>query len=62
MKSEEVLEAFRSSKALLSGHFELRSGLHSDQYFQCAKVLQDPRLTSRLCAALSEQMKTSGIK
>lgn len=62
MKSEEVLEAFRSSKALLSGHFELRSGLHSDQYFQCAKVLQDPRLTSRLCAALSEQMKTAGIQ
>lgn len=62
MTPEDVLTAFRESKALLSGHFELRSGLHSDQYFQCAKVLQDPRLTSRLCAALSELMTSAGIR
>ncbi len=62
MTSNDVLQAFTDSKALLSGHFELRSGLHSDQYFQCAKVLQDPRLTSRLCAALAEQMGAAGVR
>lgn len=62
MTSDEVLHAFLDSKALLKGHFELRSGLHSDQYFQCAKVLQDPRLTSRLCAALSERMSAAGVR
>jgi hypothetical protein len=52
MQSEEVFQVFRDTKALLSGHFELRSGLHSDQYFQCAIVMQYPRIAARLCAAL----------
>lgn len=55
MKSEEVFHIFRHTKALLSGHFELRSGLHSDQYFQCAIVLQYPRTAERLCAALARE-------
>lgn len=54
MKSEEVFQVFRETKALLAGHFELRSGLHSDQYFQCAIVLQYPRIAERLCAALAD--------
>jgi orotate phosphoribosyltransferase len=52
MTPEEVLQVFRDTRALLSGHFELRSKLHSDQYFQCALVLQHPRIAERLCAAL----------
>ncbi len=34
--SEDLLALFRKTGALLDGHFILRSGLHSRQYFQCA--------------------------
>ncbi len=57
MNSEEVLRAFRESKAFLNGHFELRSGLHSDQFFQCAMVLRYPRVAERLCRALSDKVR-----
>ena len=53
MQPEQVLAEFQDTGALLHGHFELRSGLHSDQYFQCALVLQHPRVAERLCAALA---------
>ncbi|OGV43341.1 MAG: orotate phosphoribosyltransferase [Lentisphaerae bacterium GWF2_57_35] len=56
MNREEAIEVFRNTHALLSGHFELRSGLHSDQFFQCAQVLQYPRLAEKLCRALMEKI------
>lgn len=49
MTNEEILSIFKSTEALLEGHFRLTSGLHSAQYFQCAKVLQFPRYTEMLC-------------
>lgn len=49
MKKEEVLHLFKESGALLEGHFLLTSGLHSPQYFQCAKVLQYPQHAQKLC-------------
>lgn len=59
MPREECLALFRQTDALLAGHFELRSGLHSDQYFQCALVLQHPRLAERLCAALGARIRAA---
>jgi orotate phosphoribosyltransferase len=56
MKQEDVLKLFEETNALLSGHFELRSGLHSNQFFQCALVLQYPRIAGQLCEALVEKM------
>ncbi len=56
-----MLTIFRQTSALLEGHFELRSGLHSDRYFQCAMVLQYPVLTARLCGALAERVRTAGL-
>ena len=58
MKQEEVLGLFEETGALLNGHFELRSGLHSNQFFQCAHLLQNPRTAARLCEALVEKIKT----
>ncbi len=52
MVDADILEHFTASQALRTGHFELRSGLHSDQFFQCALVLQYPELTTRLCQQL----------
>src|SRR5258707_7420328 len=49
MTHEEILSLFRQSRALLEGHFQLTSGLHSTQYLQCARVLQCPDNAEMLC-------------
>ena len=43
MTQEEVLSVLAETGALLRGHFELRSGLHSPEFFQCANLLRFPR-------------------
>lgn len=53
MTREEILEIFKSSGALLEGHFQLTSGLHSPHYFQCAKVLQYPGHARALCSEIA---------
>jgi orotate phosphoribosyltransferase len=58
----EILQIFRDTGALLDGHFVLRSGLHSGQYFQCALVLQYPRVAERLCAALAAKLKATAAR
>ncbi|MDD5543578.1 MAG: orotate phosphoribosyltransferase [Acidobacteriia bacterium] len=58
MTEAEIITLFRESQALLEGHFQLSSGRHSDQYFQCALVLQDPEAASRLGTALARCFKT----
>lgn len=57
MDSKHVLEKFKETEALLEGHFVLRSGLHSRQYFQCAKLLQHPVVAQEVCAELAETAK-----
>src|SRR2546426_12482492 len=37
-----TLKDFEDTGALLKGHFRLSSGLHSDTYLQCARLLQWP--------------------
>ena len=49
---DEVLDIFKRTKALLQGHFVLRSGLHSGHYFQCAQVCQDMGAVTRLAELL----------
>lgn len=56
MNADEILALFRETEALLDGHFVLRSGLHSRQFFQCALLLQHPRAAARVCAALAEKL------
>ncbi len=58
MTDRELLNRFKETRALLNGHFELRSGLHSNQFFQCALLLQYPRIAAQVCGALVEKMKT----
>jgi orotate phosphoribosyltransferase len=57
MTSTAVLTLFRSSGALLEGHFRLSSGLHSPGYLQCALVLQHPQHAEALGRALAELLK-----
>lgn len=60
MTQNEVLQIFRDSGALLEGHFILRSGLHSRQFFQCALALQQMPVVEKLGAALAEKVKSLG--
>lgn len=57
MKAEELLQLFREAGALLEGHFVLRSGLHSRQFFQCALLLQQTQIAERVCRALAEKLR-----
>jgi orotate phosphoribosyltransferase len=54
MNKDDILKEFEAAKAILKGHFILSSGLHSDTYLQCARVMMQPERGSRLCAALGE--------
>ena len=60
MTRDEVLEIFRRTGALLEGHFILRSGLRSRQFFQCALALQFMPDVERLGAALASQVRSLG--
>ena len=55
--SEDLLSLFRKTGALLDGHFVLRSGLHSRQYFQCAILLQYTEIAAHVCAQLADQLR-----
>jgi orotate phosphoribosyltransferase len=56
MTQADVLQVFRDSGALLEGHFLLRSGLHSRQFFQCALALQKMPVVEKLGHALAQQV------
>ena len=56
--SEELLALFRRTGALLDGHFVLRSGLHSREYFQCAILLQHTDIAERVCKMLAEKLRS----
>src|SRR5436190_17699807 len=60
MITDEALKIFRDSGALLEGHFVLRSGLHSRQFFQCALALQQMPVVEKLGAALAEKVRSLG--
>ena len=47
MNDTEILKYMIDTGALLNGHFLLRSGLHSDQYFQAAQLLQNTRIATQ---------------
>ena len=60
MTQNEVLQVFRDTGALLQGHFVLRSGLHSRQFFQCALALQHMPTVERLGGALAAKVRHLG--
>ena len=57
MNEQEILAEFEASQAILKGHFILSSGLHSDMYLQCARVLMNPARADRLCKALADKVR-----
>lgn len=58
---QEALAEFQAAGAVLSGHFRLTSGLHSDTYLQCALVMSDPARAARVLAPLADRWRGKGI-
>ena len=54
---KESLKILKETNALLEGHFVLSSGLHSDQYVQCAKLLSQPKKAELISSSLCEKIK-----
>jgi len=61
MHSHHFLSIFKETGALLEGHFQLTSGLHSPHYFQCARVLQYPQYAEQLCSVIAARYRDQRI-
>jgi orotate phosphoribosyltransferase len=59
---EKVINEFKQTGALLEGHFQLTSGLHSTVYLQCARVLQFPEKAERFGRAIAEKFSKAGVQ
>jgi orotate phosphoribosyltransferase len=58
MDDKDVLKLFEKHGALLTGHFKLSSGLHSEKYLQCALVLQYPEIAQMLSKELAKKFSS----
>ncbi|MDO5044900.1 MAG: orotate phosphoribosyltransferase [Coriobacteriia bacterium] len=56
MTDQEIKDVFQEMGAILQGHFQLTSGRHSDTYIQCARVLENPDVTSKLAQESIERL------
>jgi orotate phosphoribosyltransferase len=59
LSESQMMAEFEAAEAILRGHFILSSGLHSDTYLQCARVLMNPKRAEKLCAALAEKLRST---
>jgi orotate phosphoribosyltransferase len=59
LTKEQLLKMFRESRALMRGHFELSSGLHSGHYFQCAQVMQFPQKAAAIGKEMARRFKSA---
>jgi orotate phosphoribosyltransferase len=62
LTTDQVIDEFKKSGALLEGHFKLSSGLHSSAYLQCALVLQFPAKAEAFGHAIAERYKGQQIE
>jgi orotate phosphoribosyltransferase len=56
----DVRNLLQETGALLTGHFRLSSGLHSDSYVQCALVLEQPRNAKATGEELGAKVRALG--
>ena len=62
MTEENIVRILKQSGALLTGHFQLRSGLHSDHFFQAALLLQYPDKAEAVCRLLADRFAGKGVE
>lgn len=60
-REEPLMRVFQQTGALLEGHFQLTSGLHSPRYLQCALVLQYPEHAEWIGRALAADFSDQPI-
>ena len=59
---KESLKILKETNALMEGHFVLSSGLHSEKYIQCAKLLSHPNKAQKICKSLAEKIEDTKKK
>lgn len=57
LSRDEILQLLKETDGLKSGHFKLTSGLHSEQYVQCALLLKEPAIAEKICRDLADLFK-----
>lgn len=62
LNQSEIERLLKDTGAWLSGHFLLSSGLHSNQYIQCQKIMQYPRHGLALAETLAENILEAGLR
>ena len=62
MNSDQILQHFKDTNALLEGHFILSSGLHSPNYLQCALALQYPFDAAKFGKAIAKKFADASIE
>ena len=60
MKESEIIRLFEASGALLTGHFKLTSGRHSDIYYEKFTLLKNPAICTRICEEFARRFADSG--
>lgn len=58
---ERIIDILKETEVLQEGHFLLTSGRHSNQYMQCAKILQYPNYTEEIVNILANNYKNDSI-
>ncbi len=58
----DVEKIFEKTGALMKGHFQLTSGLHSPMYWEKFRVLQFPKYTQQLCRQISTHFGKQGVQ
>ncbi len=58
----DVLNLFRESGALLTGHFLLTSGRHSDVYYEKFTLLKNPAICTQICRAMADHFRSAGVE
>ena len=62
MTNDEALSLFQRAGALLSGHFKLSSGLHSDQYLEKFRLAENPQLLEPMCRELARRFAGDNVQ
>ena len=61
MNETDTIEIFEKTGAILKGHFQLASGLHTDTYIQCSRVTEWPTEMEKLCQELATRWEGKRI-
>ena len=61
MEQQEIIKIFKETGVMLEGHFLLTSGLHSNRYFQCARLFEYPKYSELLCSELAKKFSNDQV-